>query len=400
MKLMDIVKLIAVVIGAGVLAQFVGYGASAGILGGVALIGLGLSKYGQKMGIKKDMHKGAIVLIGALLIFGVPILTNPYNQAVGGVSKLLPVSSDISGNTDTATTGSTGSIGSGSTSGSGQTIVTTTSTLTVNAESLFNKTRDALNPSGLISLDGTSYKTLSFTTGSASQASLDPFATIPRIAVGTDGSFYWEVLDNFQLKGSLSPTVTMHIVRVASSTATNLYGTTYTDLTDGKNNVTVGAGGNQKGFLRFEVTSSFTALRHPIIAVEYNTSAVSSVDMSLGTATCPSRVITTSSNPVNSLNGIQQCYDTGSDWFASSDSKQGVANTVYGFKDFAYTVNYVTGVNPSDAGAGGNNVVFYIVDQDKFYRSSDSSKLFATDPDTGNTNLGYTTQPHTYLGVA
>jgi len=282
-------------------------------------------------------------------------------------------------------------------------IITTSATMNIIATNLLNKTEDKLNPSGYYMYGG-SYQTLSFSSGKATISSLDPYAVIDKISAGTDGTFYWEQKPSVSVGGQLSPTVAVQLVRVFTASDLRVYsqgggGTTaYSDLTNGTANYTVGSAGSMKFWVRFEVTSLYTGIRHPVFGHSVNTTAVNDVTMAgLSTVTCPSGLVTDSSERT-----LFRCFDSGYDWFVDSGSKTGLAGTiVYGFKDFPSEVSYKTGINPGvqggcAGGTEGHSDRIYVFDQDQYF-TSPVGQLFFLDPPTQGTNLGSTNNANIYV---
>ena len=404
MSIADWGKVVALLLGVAVVATMFGYPQYALAVAGVALIGAAFTDLGKKMHIGKDWQKAVVAIVGIALVFNFGIVANPVGGAVDGIAGALsPMVGQYAGDVsqDTFIPDNSQPAGNGNTQ-----IITTTATQSVIAKNLLNKSDDSLNPSGFY-LKDEAYQTLSFSSGKATIASLDPYASIDKISLGTDGTFYWAQKSGISLNGQLSPTTTFEIVRVPSAVVFEAYDRSYNSRGFGA--YTVGGSGNAtanttvndgsvlKGTLRFEVTSKYTGARDTVIAIEVGAANVSDASMpGLNPVTCPSGIITTTNG-----RELFRCFETGVKFFIDSGAKAGVGSkaygdseiagsVVYGSKDMDYEIQYKTGKNPT---AGDpDSVTFHILDRDEDYRSSPGS-IFFLDPASQTTNLGWTVQP-------
>ncbi len=386
MKGKQIAILAIAVFGIGVVASFFNYGAYAILLSGVVALVFALTDSGKTVGVtsKTKDAKNILMVVGIVLIgssfMNFNQVTNPYNQAInlvlGGLQGM--------GQGAVAPTSPTG--------GGGGRIIAATGTMTITAENVLNRTVEAINPSGKYRTSATSgWVSLSFSSGKATISSLDPYATISRIAVGTDASYYWEIQDGVAMGGDLSPTKSFYLVPVTAQFNLTLYDTLYNAIgydtgQTGMSNQTVGSGGTLQGFARLEATGTYSGYRTPIICLEYNTTAMDYCEfpqLSLADTT-PTRLFT-----VTNGRTIERCYDTGFDYMVDAGSKAGLKNSLYGFKDYQWKCVYLGGIDPTNF--AGNAVKFYVADRDKYY-TSPANTLFALDPEKGTSDLGSTTE--------
>lgn len=385
----ELLKLVAIPIVIGLAAVFLGYAAAATLAAGLVLVAIPFTDFGKKnLKITKDWQKGVIALTGIVLLLGVSQVVDPFNSLLATITSMTGETAGGGGGQPASSFPTLTTVQQQGTSG----IPGSTAQLTVVAKNLLNKTDDSLNPGGQY-LKGTSYRSLSFTSGTATISNLDPRATIDKVSVGTDGTFYWTQKANVGLSADLSPQVDMAIVRVFTASDLTARNDDLNSITNGTTgNLTTGSGGTASGSLRFEVTSVYTGIRRPVFGWEVNTSAVSDVTMAgLQIVTCPSSLTTGAQERT-----LFRCYDSGFDWYVDSQSKTGIPNTQYSYKDNPFKIIYKTGINPSgticNSANNGMGARVFVFDQDEDYRSSPGQTFFL-DPQTSNTDLGSTNEP-------
>lgn len=419
MGLKELAILATVPLVTAILISMAGFPQWSAMLGGLALLAVAILA-NKSVGLKLQWQQGVVGILALALAFP---LANPFGEftqtVTGRLTDLggLGTASVADGGNQIQTVkcpdGSVAESASQCPSDGGKKIVTTTGTLSIVAKNILNKSDDNINPGGQYFKDG-GYRSLSFSSGVASIASLDPFATLTKISVGTDGTFYWTQIPNYALNGDTSPQLTTGLVRVFTRSDARAYsdgsgGTTkFADLTNGTANQSVGAGGAMKFFHKFEPLSLYTGIRAPALGYSVNTSAVSDVSVaSLSTISCPATLVSDTSGRV-----LFRCFDTGVDWLVDVGSKTPITEAEkreknfagsieYGAKEWLATVQYLASIDPAvvggcSAGTEREGVRAYVFDRDEDFRSP-VGQLYFVDPQTTNTNLGSTNSPSIYV---
>jgi len=228
---------------------------------------------------------------------------------------------------------------------------------------MLNATYEAISPTFYVWREGSTQPTTVSVTNGAATVALAPGEHI-QYAAGTDGTYYW-VKDEFTMGTADTPLeVKLYTIPGTSGVKIKVFDTSYNDLSDGTTNLTVGSGEDVDLQVQIDVVDEYTAVRHPYICVDYNTSEINKMKFAgLLEADAPTRLVS----------GLDQCFDTGIDYFTDSDAKL----------TYDVHVDTLTGKNPN---VNTSKIDWYVIDKDIWY--NDGKEYFVNPLD--NTNMGAT----------
>jgi len=227
-----------------------------------------------------------------------------------------------------------------------------------------NETTEKIDPTFYIWQPGAiEPTTVSISSGSGSVA-VPPKSEITW-AAGSDGTYYWERGTTKVGWTDKPEDIKLYSVAGTNDVTVKIY-YNYKEQTDGQNNASVGAGGSLTYQIQIDNTGLYTAVRRPHLCVDYNTSVIKDVDVAGLTEVTelPTRLIST----------IDQCWDTGIDYYTDQDP----------ILNYDATVRAISGVDPD---VNNSHICWYVLDQDLYYK--DGQMYFVHPIDM--TNMGSTT---------
>ena len=205
--------------------------------------------------------------------------------------------------------------------------------------------------------------TVSLSSGSGSVA-VPPNSEITW-ATGSDGSYYWERGTTKVGWTDKPEDIKLYTVAGANDVSVKIY-YNYKEQTNGANNASMNAGGSLTYQIQIDNTGLYTAVRKPVICVDYNTSVIKRVDVA--------GLSEISSLPTRLISTIDQCWDTDINYYTDSDA----------ILSYDATVRALSGVEPT---VNNSKICWYVIDRDMYYKDG---QFYFVHPIT-MANMGSTT---------
>jgi len=230
-----------------------------------------------------------------------------------------------------------------------------------------NESVHFVNPTLYVWREGASKPISVSVSGGSASLAVKPGEHI-KWAAGSDGSYYWRTGE--LTVGVTDTPVQIELYKVPSANGVRLqvFDTSYHDLSDGKYNLTVGAGEDFNLQVMFDVVDEYSAIFRPHICVAYTDANINKVRIAgLYEVDAPTRIVST----------LDQCFDTGLTYYTDKDPRQ----------IYDVSVDVIAGQDPS-----GDTMTFYLIDKDIWYM--DGKEYFVnplTNADMGSTVAWNTT---------